>query len=395
MTTSSEAAVAAIAADVVDRLRTMLPERAGLHEPLFEGNERAYVSECVETGWVSSVGEFVDRFESTLAEYTGAKRAVALVNGTAALHLALRLVGVGRDDEVLIPSLTFVATANAVVHAGAIPHFIDVTEKTLGMDPVRLEERLEEVAERRDDGSTWNRETGRRIMACVPMHTFGHPVEMDRICAVCDRWGIRVVEDAAESLGSCRDDQHTGTFGILGALSFNGNKTITTGGGGALLTMDEELGARAKHLSTTAKVPHPYEYVHDDIGYNYRMPNLNAALGCAQLERLPDMLRRKRRLADRYATVFADATYGKIFLEPDGARSNYWLNALVLERGARRALSAVLQETNEARVMTRPAWRPLHLLKIYANAPAGDLEMTADLAGRVVSLPSSAFLEDA
>ncbi len=289
-------ATATLAGQIVAAIQVVTGDGpVALHEPRFAGNEWVYLKECLDSTFVSSVGKFVDRFESELAAYTGAKHAVAMVNGTAALHIALRLAGVRPDDEVLVPTITFVATANAVTYCGALPHFVESEERTLGVDPVALREYLQRTTECRGDHCV-NRATGRVIRALVPMHTFGHPVDIERLCAIARDFRLALIEDAAESLGSTVGERHAGTFGVMGTLSFNGNKTITTGGGGAILTNDRVLAGRAKHLTTTAKVPHRWEYLHDEIGYNYRLPNLNAALGCAQLEQLPAFLSAKRRL---------------------------------------------------------------------------------------------------
>ena len=365
-----------------------------LHEPAFEGQERAYVLECIETGWVSSVGKFVDRFEADLAAYTGAKHAVAVVNGTAALQVALQLAGVGRDDEVLIPALSFVATANAVAHLGAVPHFVDSAETTLGLDPAALGAYLEAVAERAGDG--WrNARTGRRLAAIVPMHTFGHPVDLTGLVEVAGRYGLPVVEDAAESLGSLYQGRHTGTFGLLGCLSFNGNKVITTGGGGAILTDDAALARHAKHLTTTAKLPHRWAFEHDEVAYNYRLPNLNAALGCAQLEGLPAKLEAKRRLAERYAEAFAATPGLATVREPAGCRSNHWLVAVKLARPDMAARDALLAAANDAGYQCRPVWSLLSRLPMYAACPRAPLPVAEALAASLINVPSSAKLADA
>ncbi|MGG1312921.1 LegC family aminotransferase [Cohnella laeviribosi] len=359
-----------------------------LHEPEFSGNEWAYVKECLDTGWVSSVGRFVERLENDLAAYTGSGYAVAVVNGTAALHIALLLSGVEPGEEVLIPSLTFVATANAVSYCQAVPHFVDVDRLTLGLDPIRLHDYLHEIGERRADKGLYNRKTGRRIRAVVPMHTFGHPVDMDALLDVCQQYGLEVVEDAAESLGSKYKGRHTGTFGRFGALSFNGNKVVTTGGGGAILTQDKKLAEMAKHLTTTAKLPHPWVYKHDRIGYNYRMPNINAALGCAQLEKLPEFLARKRKLAEKYREGFKAVSGISFFSEPEHAESNYWLNAIILNEPDMQLRDEILQETNKHGFLTRPIWTPLHLLPMYADCPRMELTVTMELEGKVINLPS-------
>jgi len=367
------------------------PGRAMLHEPRFGGNEWDYLKECLDTTFVSSVGKFVDRFETEIAAYTGARHAVAVVNGTAALHVSLMLAGVQPGDEVIIPSLTFVATANAVSYCGGIPHFADSEERTLGLDAAKLREHLQETTEIRN-GLCVNRKTGRVIRALVPMHTFGHPADVDGLLAAARDFHLSMVEDAAESLGSFYAGKHTGTFGLLGALSFNGNKIITTGGGGAILTNDAELARQAKHLTTTAKLPHRWEYVHDEVGYNYRMPNINAALGCAQLEQLSSFLEAKRRLYQRYRDAFDSVPRVWLMAEPGGCRSNYWLQTLLLDDGIAGQRDAVLAATNEAGLMTRPAWSPLHQLQPYRHCPRMDLQVAESLAERLLNLPSSAHL---
>lgn len=362
-----------------------------LHEPEFVGNEWKYAKECLDTGWVSSVGKYVDEFERRLAEYTGARHAVAVVNGTAAQHMALLLVGVQSGDEVLVPSLSFVATANAVAHCGAIPHFVDCTERTLGMDPARLEEHLKRVSEP-VAGGLRNVITGRRIAGVVPMHTFGHPVEIAELMRVAGRFGLPVIEDAAESLGSCYQGRHTGTFGQVGILSFNGNKIITTGGGGAILTNDSELARRAKHLTTTAKLPHRWEFSHDEVAYNYRLPNLNAALGCAQMERLPSFLQRKRQLTERYQDIFGSMNGILLVKEPHHCQSNYWLNAVRLEKPDLVARDILLAAANDAGFQCRPAWKLLHTLSMYLDCPRADLPVAVALEASLINIPSSAKL---
>ncbi|HWA39013.1 MAG TPA: LegC family aminotransferase [Burkholderiales bacterium] len=381
---------------VLGAVRRVVPAQRGkvaLHEPEFRGNEWQYVRECLDTGWVSSVGAFVERFEAMLVETTGAKHAVAVMNGTAALHACLLLAGVQRDDEVLIPALTFIATANAVSYAGAVPHFVDSTERTLGVDAAKLDAYLRETAELRD-GTCRNRRTGAVIRGLVPMHTFGHPVDLDEIQAVCARWKLALIEDAAESLGSTYRGRHTGTFGRIAALSFNGNKPVTTGGGGAILTDDPALAKRAKHLTTTARVPHRWSFLHDEVGYNYRLPNLNAALGCAQLERFPDILARKRRLAARYIEAFRDVHGASIAAEPAETRSNYWLVTLLLARPDLALRDAVLDTLNANGLMARPVWTLMHRLPMYTACPRMDLACAEALEARIVNLPSSPFLAD-
>ena len=367
------------------------PGPASLHEPSFIGNEWLYLKECLDSTFVSSVGKFVDRFELDLANFTGAKHAVAVVNGTAALHIALKLAGVKAGDEVLIPALTFIATANAVTYCNATPHFIDSEVHTLGVDASKLRDYLVSHTEQRA-GQCVNRFTGQVIRALVPMHTFGHPVDVDGLLTIARDFNIALIEDAAESLGSCYHGQHTGTFGLLGTLSFNGNKTITTGGGGAILTNDAALARHAKHLTTTAKLPHAWEYRHDEIGYNYRLPNLNAALGCAQLEQLPAMLAAKRELFARYQTAFVAVQGVKLMAEPDQSQSNYWLQTLLLDADQADQRDAVLKATNDAGFMTRPAWILMHELAPFKDCPRMDLAMARSLTQRLINIPSSSGL---
>jgi len=363
----------------------------GLHEPNFSGNEWAYLKECLDSTYVSSVGKFVDKFEADLAAFTGARHAVAVVNGTAALHVALMLAGVGRDDEVLVPALTFVATACAVAYCGATSHFVDSEERTLGMDARALRDYLGSVAEVRD-GQCINRSSGKVIRAMVPMHTFGHPVDIEGLLSVARDFHIVLVEDAAESLGSSIGDRHTGTFGLIGTLSFNGNKTVTTGGGGALLINDTQLAKRAKHLTTTAKLPHRWEFLHDEIGYNYRMPNINAALGCAQLERLPEFLAAKRRLYERYRSAFEGIASVRVVAEPSGCNSNYWLQAILLDESIAGERDSILAATNDSGLMTRPVWNLMHHLGPYRDCPRMALPVAESLERRLINIPSSAQL---
>lgn len=363
----------------------------GLHEPTFAGNEWLYVKECLDTTFVSSVGKFVDRFEDDLAAYTAAKHAVAVVNGTAALHIALQLAGVKANDEVLVPSLTFVATANAARYCGATPHFVDSESATLGIATAKLRDYLQ-THTKQHSGQCVNISTGQVIRAMVPMHTFGHPVDVDGLLAVAHDFKITLVEDAAESLGSTYNGHHTGTFGLMGTLSFNGNKTITTGGGGAILTNDANIARRAKHLTTTAKMPHAWEFVHNEVGFNYRLPNLNAALGCAQLEQLPDKLVAKRALFKHYQAAFAHIEGAKLIAEPDQCRSNYWLQTIMLNADQEHQRDAILQATNQAGLMTRPVWRLLHQLMPFANCPRMDLAIAEQLARRLINIPSSSHL---
>lgn len=357
-----------------------------LHTPVFAGNEKKYLNECIDTTFVSSVGKFVNRFEDMLAEFTGAKKAVVCVNGTNALHIALILAGVERNDEVITQALTFIATCNAVSYIGAHPVFIDVDKDTMGLSPEAIENWLIENAVI-IDGNCINKTTGRRIKACVPMHTFGHSVRLDELLIICDKYNIELVEDAAESIGSYFKGKHTGTFGKVGVLSFNGNKTITTGGGGALLFNDEDLAKQAKHLTTQAKVDHKWEFIHDQIGFNYRMPNVNAAIGCAQLERLDEILRNKRETANRYIDFFAYNDDINFFKEPTDCHSNYWLNALILKD--KTTQQQFLKYSNDNGVMTRPIWRLMNKLPMFENCQTDKLENTYWLEDRVVNIPSS------
>lgn len=360
-----------------------------LHAPVFGGRECDYVMDTLRSTFVSSVGAYVDRFEQDVARYTGSPAAVATVNGTAALHIALTLAGVEPGDWVITQPLTFVATCNAIHYCGAQPVFIDVDRHTLGLSARALEAWLTEHARVDGEGRCRTRREEKIIRACVPMHTFGHPADLDGLVAVCKRWGLTLVEDAAESLGSTYKGRHTGTFGALGALSFNGNKIITTGGGGMILS-SPDLGRHAKHLTTTAKKPHPYEYVHDEVGYNYRLPNLNAALGCAQLEQLETLIASKRTLAARYAEHFK-STDLQFITESEGCRSNYWLNAVICNDPVQR--DALLAATNAQGVMTRPIWKLMNQLPMYAHCPRGELTEAQWLEARVVNLPSSALPE--
>jgi aminotransferase in exopolysaccharide biosynthesis len=364
-----------------------------LHEPDFSGTQAwAYVKDCLDTGWVSTAGSWVNRFEQELCSVTGAANAVVVSNGTVALRLALHLVGVGHGDEVLLPPLSFVATANAVAHLGAVPHFVDVEQNSLGLCPVALAARLEAIAERHAD-SLVNRETGRRIAAVLPVHVFGHPAEVDQLRAVSDSWGLPLVEDAAEALASWRSGTHCGLFGAVGTLSFNGNKLITTGGGGALLTNDADLAKRARHLSTTAKQSHPWAFDHDAVGWNDRLPNLNAALGVAQLEDLDRRLEAKRLLSKRYEEALAHLESVELVPEPTNCRSNQWLVSLrfiaddpLIAQAERLKL---LELAHSIGLLLRPIWTPLHQLPIYEACPAGSLAVAENQAPRLLNLPSS------
>lgn len=354
--------------------------------PVFIGNEKKYLNECIDTTFVSSVGKFVDRFEEDTAKYTGAKRAVVCVSGTNALHMSLMLAGVERDDEVLTQALTFIATCNALSYIGAHPVFIDVDRDTMGLSPVAVREWLAKNSEQKN-GQCYNKNTGRRVKACVPMHTFGHPVHLDELVEVLNEYNIELVEDAAESIGSFYKGKHTGTFGKVGALSFNGNKTITTGGGGMMLFNDEELGAYAKHITTQAKIPHRWEFRHDHIGYNYRMPNINAALGCAQLEHIEEYVASKRETAKAYEEFFKDIPEIEFFVDTPDTRSNYWLNVVILKD--KEAQLDFLEYTNDNGVMTRPIWELMNRLPMFEHCENDGLMNTIWFADRVVNIPSS------
>lgn len=356
-----------------------------LHEPYFAGNEKAYLNECIDTTFVSSVGKFVDKFEADIAQFTGAKYAVATVNGTAALHIALQLAGVERGDEVITQSLTFIATCNAISYIGAHPVFVDVDRDTMGMSPEKLQHFLKNETQM-VNGRCRNKKTNRYVKAVVPMHTFGIPIDLDQLKSVCEPYGISIVEDAAESLGSYQNGIHTGTKGLLGTLSFNGNKTITTGGGGMIITNDGELAKRAKYITTTAKKPHRWDFNHTEIGYNYRMPNINAALGCAQLEKLPEILKDKNALAHKYELFFKDKE-ARFVTEPQNTLANYWLNAIILDDASQR--DVFLSTTNDSGVMTRPIWKLMSGLAMFKSAQKGNLENSTWLEERVINIPSS------
>jgi len=363
-----------------------------LHEPTIAAREKELVNDCLDSGFVSSVGQYVALFEQQLADFLGVRHVVAVVNGTAALHVSLLLAGVGKSDEVIVPTLSFIATANAVSYCGAIPHFVDSNELSLGLDTAKLEGYLADIL--LFDAGRWiNRKTGRRVAAIVPMHTFGHPVDMDALNIVAKKYCLPVVEDAAESLGSRYKGMMTGSLSLLGAISFNGNKIITTGGGGAIATNDTVLARHARHITTTAKVPHRWAFNHDAVGFNYRMPNLNAALGCAQLERMPAFLVDKRKLAERYRQAFAGEDKVRFFTEPDYAESNYWLNALLFDESVADQRDEVLSLTNDAGLMTRPVWVLLHTLPMFKTCPAmEDLSVSKSLEKRLMNIPSSPFL---
>jgi len=357
-----------------------------LHEPRFIGNERKYVLDAIDSTFVSSVGEYVTKFEDMMCEFTGAKYAIATVNGTNSLHLALLLAGVKPNDEVLTQPLTFIATANAISYANATPHFVDVDKETLGLSPSKLAAYLDEIAVM-DNGMCYNKNTGKKISACIPMHTFGLPLYIEELVKVCDTYNIPVIEDAAESLGSYYNDKHTGTFGAIGVFSFNGNKIVTAGGGGCIVTNNKAIAERAKHLSTQAKTPHKWEYIHDEIGYNYRMPNLNAALACAQLEQLEEYVTNKRELSNLYFNFLKDNQYIELLREVAQAKSNYWLNAVILKDKYEK--DNFLDYTNGNAVMTRPIWALMNKLEMFKNCPKSDLSNAEWLEDRVVNITSS------
>ena len=382
----------ALAQRLVSAVRSVIGEQSAvLHEPTFCGKESEYLNECISSGFVSSVGKFVDRFESELASITGSKYAVATVNGTAALHVALKAVGVEVGDEVLVPAMTFAASANAVVYCGAIPHFVDSDSSTLGIDVSKLRDYLIDTT-KQIQGTCVNKQSGRVLKAIVPVHTFGHPIAIEDLKNLADEFNIVVVEDAAESLGSLYKGKHTGTFGSVGIVSFNGNKIVTTGGGGAILTDDFELAVLAKHLTTTAKMSHEWEYRHDQVGYNYRMPNINAALGCAQLENLESFVGAKRDLFCSYQVAFESFSEFDIFAEPKNCRSNYWLQAILLDEKSSHFRDGILQEINSAGIMSRPVWTLLNRLNHFKDMPSMNLDGASDLEKRIINLPSSPSL---
>ena len=373
---------------IVNFIKSLYPTESPvpLHEPRFSGNEKKYLIDCIDTTYVSYVGQYVSRFEDAIRQFTGTKYAVAVSSGTAALHVALLLAEVAPGDEVITQPLTFVATANAISYCSAQPVFVDVERSTLGLDPDKLNDFLIHNGILKSDGRCYNKTTGRKIAACVPMHTLGHPVRIDQIIEICQRYQIPVVEDAAEALGSFYKGQHAGTFGDIGILSFNGNKPVTTGGGGMITTNGEALAAKAKHLTTTAKQPHPWEFVHDDVGYNYRMPNINAAVGCAQMEYFAGVLENKRTTAQMYDQFFQDIGIPCI-TEPDHARSNYWLNAIVLKD--RQEREQFLAYSREKGIQTRPVWKLMPDLPMYRHCQCTPLETAQWLEDRLVNIPSS------
>ena len=376
--------------DVVNFVRTLYGQKGNipLHSPIFIGNEKKYLEQCIDSTFVSSAGKFVDQLELKIAKYTGANYAIATSSGTSALHISLLMSGVCKEDEVITQPLTFIATCNAISYCGAKPIFIDVDKDTLGLSPSALKSFLEKNTIVKDQKCI-NKNTGNIIKACIPMHTFGHSCRISEILEICSKYNIILIEDAAESLGSFYKGQHTGTFGSLGALSFNGNKTITTGGGGAIITNNSRLALHAKHLITTAKVPHAWSFNHDEIGYNYRMPNINAALGCAQLEQLDDKIKAKRAMFHSYKDAFSNIRGIKLISEPKNCKSNYWLQTLIIDADKLEYRDLILEATNERGLMTRPAWTLMHELKPFKDFPRMNLDVAKSLSLRLINIPSS------
>lgn len=374
--------------DVISAIRTVTGNlKTALHEPEFSGNEWKYTKECLDSGYVSSIGTFVNKFENDLANYTQSKHAIVVNNGTSALHIALMLAGVESGHEVLVPALTFVATANAVVYCGATPHFVDCEEESLGIDPVKLREYLKEKTEIRG-GVCFNKKTKRVISALVPMHTFGHPSKINELLEICTEYKLVMVEDAAESIGSTYGGRHTGTFGLLGTISFNGNKTITTGGGGAILTNDGQLAKHAKHITTTARVPHLWSFVHDEVGFNYRMPNINAAIGCAQLEKIEDIIVKKRELHQRYLKAFESIPEVTVQRESKGSRSNFWLNSIKFGNNSKHVISTLLEQGNSEGLGLRPPWTLINKMTPYANYESMETHTASKIVETTVNIPS-------
>ncbi|MCD6068704.1 MAG: putative PLP-dependent enzyme involved in cell wall biosis [Bacteroidetes bacterium] len=373
--------------DIISKIKSLYPGQdfIPLHEPRFNEKDKAYVMDAIDSTFVSSVGKYVDKFEDMMRDYTGASYAIAAVNGTAALHMSLLIAGVERNDMVITQALSFIATCNAISYIGAEPVFVDVALNTLGMCPDKLKDFLKNETELKS-GVCYHKKTGKRISACVPMHTFGHPVAIEAIMELCAEYGIKLVEDAAESIGSTYKGKHTGTFGLIGAFSFNGNKTITCGGGGAIVTNDPVLAKHCKHLTTQAKIPHRWEFNHDHVGYNYRLPNLNAAMACAQMEQLDGFIANKRELAAIYKEFFAPQPI-EFIVEPADAKSNYWLNAVLVKDRKKR--DEFLTATNEAGVMTRPVWTLMTKLTMFEKAVCGDLSVSQEIEDRLVNIPSS------
>jgi perosamine synthetase len=381
--------------DIINTLIKILPEQENmpLHEPFFEGNEKNYLMDCIDSRFVSSIGKYVDKFEEMLVEFTGAKHAIATVNGSSALHIALKLANVSPDHEVLVPSLTFVATANAVTYCGATPHFIDCTSDTLCLDVEKLDDYLNAITQI-NDGKCINKITNKVITAVIPVHIFGHPVDMYPLLNLSEKYHLKIIEDAAESLGSYYKEKHTGNFGMTSALSFNGNKTITTGGGGAILCNDPALAKQAKHITTTAKKDKSLHHFHDQVGFNYRMPNINAALGCAQLEQLPAFLKKKRQLSERYKAAFCKIKGISLLWEANYAKSNFWLNTLLLDKPDKKLLETILENTNKIGIQTRPVWSLINKLPMYKKCPSMDLSVAKQLEKQIINIPSSINLAD-
>lgn len=387
--------------DILKGIQTALRHELGsqpkefvaLHVPTLDDVDKKFLNDCIDSSFVSSVSPYVGKFEAALAEITGSAHVVACVNGTAALHISCLLAGVKPGDEVLMPALTFIATANAVAYTGAVPHFVEVEEATLAVDPRALRQHLEAIAEKRG-GVCVNKKTGRVIRALVVVHVFGHAADLEGLMAVCDEFGIELIEDAAESLGTMYKGKSLGTFAKIAATSFNGNKIMTTGGGGAIFCRDEETAKLAKHLTTTGKKPHPYLFEHDMLAYNYRLPGINAALGCAQISRVPGWFEKKRVLADRYREAFANVKGVRFFSEVPGSKANYWLNTLILESRDRKVRDEILEFVNGKGYMVRPIWTLMNRLAMYKDSPRASLEVSESLEDRVINIPSSPFLAD-
>ena len=378
---------------ILDAIRKVVGnDDVGLHEPFFDGNEIAYLTKCVKTTYVSSVGKYVDDFENMLSDFTGAKFSVAMINGTSALQIALKLSGVKANNEVIVPALTFVGTVNAISYNNAIPHFVDNEEKTLGIDFNKLLDYLSTITFQKN-GECINKITGKVIKAIIPVHTFGHPVDIEKLIEISKKFNIKIIEDAAESIGSFYKGKHTGTFGQFGVLSFNGNKSITTGNGGAILTNDAKLAKKAKHLISTAKIPHTWEYIHDEVGYNYRMSNINAALGCAQLEQISKILEAKRKLYDQYTNVFSKIPEITLFEEPKNCKSNYWLQTIILNKKMCKFQKLILEEINNQGINVRPPWNLVSDLDMYLSCPKMDLSCSRLLSQKLINIPSSPNIE--
>ncbi len=373
--------------------KSLKGKSSALHEPSFDIYELENLKECINSTFVSSSGKFIEKFEEKLRKYTRAKYVIPVVNGTSALHISLVAKEISQEDEVLLPAMTFVATANAVSYCGAIPHFVDSREEDLGIDTIKLREYLESTT-KISGNKCINKKTGRRIKAIIPMHTFGHPSDLKNLIKIAKDFNLFIIEDAAEGLGSFYKEKHVGTIGAVGVLSFNGNKIITTGGGGAILTNNKKLAQKIKHISSTAKVNHKWEYIHDDVGYNYRMPNINAALGLAQLEKIDTLLKSKRALFKIYKENFKGIDEITLFEEPKNCKSNYWLQTLILDKNYNNDLEEILKHTNNKGFITRPVWNLLNELKPFKNCPTSNLENSISLRQRIINIPSSSFLSE-